>query len=73
LSERALRTDNVERARLKIAHSAGDTILSAGEWSAHLGEHPVHGYWSTVSVRDGTQWKHRQNAFSIDPPPPASK
>ncbi len=29
---------------VQIAYSAGDTILSAGEWSAHFGEQPAHGY-----------------------------
>ena len=58
---------------VQIAYSAGDAILSTGEWRLTFGERPIHGYWSTVSVRDGAQWKHRQDTFNIDPPPGPSK
>lgn len=44
---------------LKTAYSAGNIILSAGEWSARIGDQPTHGFFSTVSVRDGAKWKHR--------------
>jgi hypothetical protein len=55
--------------KVETARSAGDTILSAGEWSARSGNHRMHGYWSTVSVKDDGEWKHKQNAYTLDPPP----
>jgi uncharacterized protein (TIGR02246 family) len=61
-----------------IVRALSDSIWEAGEWTMKIGDQPVRGYFAMTLVRDGNNFKIRDDTFNIAPPSspgpqPASK
>jgi len=61
-----------------VARTLGGSIWEAGEWTLKIGDQPVRGYFAMTLVREGNNFKIRDDTFNIAPPSspgpqPASK
>lgn len=48
--------------------SDGRYIFNAGEWQAKLGDHPFHGYYTAILVREGDQARILEETVNVAVP-----
>jgi ketosteroid isomerase-like protein len=60
-----LRDYRVERT---ISRPIGSFVFNAGEWRAKLCDQPLHGYYTAIIVRQGTQAKIMEETVTIAAP-----
>ncbi len=51
-----------------IVRASSASIWEAGEWTMKIGDQPVRGYFAMTLVRDGDNFKIRDDTFNIAPP-----
>jgi uncharacterized protein (TIGR02246 family) len=54
--------------RRTVSRLQGNMVLNAGEWQAKLGDQQIHGYYSTLLVREGDEVKIFEETVNIAAP-----
>jgi ketosteroid isomerase-like protein len=51
-----------------VSRPEGGFVFNAGNWQAKLGDHPFHGYYTAIVVRDGDEPRIMEETVTIAPP-----